>query len=80
MTDNTTAEPVTLERGRYRVSEAPDGSWVLARALDTCQSCQSCGCGEAQELVHIPAMFIKMARSQGAGMLGKLKGMIPGGG
>lgn len=77
--DDTQAQPVTLERGRYRVSEAPDGGWVLARAVNTCQSCQSCGCGEAAELVHIPAMVIKMARSQG-GMLGKLKGMIPGGG
>lgn len=76
----TATEPVTLERGRYRVSEAPDGGWVLARATSTCESCQSCGCGEAAELVHIPAMVIKMARAQG-GMLGKLKDkMIPGGG
>ena len=77
-TTETSAEPDVVELGRYKVSEAPDGGWILARAINTCQSCRSHGCGEQAELVHIPAMVIKMARSQG-GMLGKLKGMIPGG-
>lgn len=77
MTDVQATEPVTLERGRYRVSEAPDGGWVLARATSTCATCQSCGCGDPAELVHIPAMVVKMARSR-SGMLGKMKGLVSG--
>jgi len=75
--EDTTAPPV-LEQGRYKVSEADDGGWVIGRAVGTCEACQGCGCGEQAELVHIPAVVIKMARAQG-GVMGKLRGMIPGG-
>jgi hypothetical protein len=80
MSETTTStEPEVLEFGRYKVSEAPDGGWVLGRRTGTCETCRTHDCGTAAELVHIPAMVIKMARSQG-GMLGKLKGLMPGGG
>ena len=75
---DTHTGPATLEQGRYKVSEAEDGGWVIGRAVGTCETCQGCGCGEQADLVHIPAMVIKMARAQG-GVMGKLRGMIPGG-
>jgi hypothetical protein len=64
-----------LEAGRYKAFEAPDGSWVLARATGTCESCQSCGCGEQADPIHIPAMFVAMAKS-GGGLGSKLKGLM----
>lgn len=71
-----TAEgPTVLEYGRYRVFEAPDGGWVVARAVDTCERCQGCGCGDQAEVINVPAMVIRMARAQGPGLLGKLKAM-----
>ena len=30
------AQPELLEAGRYKAFQAPDGSWVLARATGTC--------------------------------------------
>jgi len=65
------AQPELLEAGRYKAFQAPDGSWVLARATGTCETCQSCGCGEQADPIHIPAMFVAMAK-QGGG-LAKLK-------
>jgi hypothetical protein len=77
MTDQETeAEPVTLERGRYRISQAPDGGWVVARAVGTCEQCQGCGCGTAADLITVPAMVLKMAGAPG--MMGKLRGMLGG--
>jgi hypothetical protein len=68
------AEPVVLEHGRYRLFESPDGGWVVARAVETCETCQNCGCGEQAEPIMIPAMVVKMARAQhNGGLLGKLK-------
>lgn len=67
--------PKVLEYGRYRVFEAPDGGWVVARAVDTCETCQACGCGDQAEVINVPAMVIRMARAQGPGLLGKLKAM-----
>lgn len=67
--------PKVLEHGRYRVFEAPDGGWVVARAVDTCETCQACGCGDQAEPIMVPAMVIRMARAQGPGLLGKLKAM-----
>ena len=64
-------EPQVLEHGRYRVFESPDGSWILARAVDTCERCQGCGCGDQADPIHVPAMVIAMAR-QGGGM-GRIK-------
>ena len=70
-----TTEPVVLEYGRYRLFESPDGGWVVARAVETCETCQNCGCGEQAEPIMIPGMVVKMARAQqnGGGLLGKLK-------
>ena len=65
------AQPELLEAGRYKAFQAPDGSWVLARATGTCETCQSCGCGEQADPIHIPAMFVAMAK-QGGG-LAKMK-------
>lgn len=69
------AEPVVLEYGRYRLFESPDGGWVVARAVETCETCQNCGCGSQADPIVIPAMVVKMARAQqnGGGLLGKLK-------
>jgi hypothetical protein len=50
--------PVLLERGRYALSEMADGSWVIRRAGPLCDTCQSCGCGEQDELPAIPKMFV----------------------
>ena len=68
-------QPAVLEYGRYKVFQAPDGGWVVARAVDTCQRCQGCGCGDQAEPIHIPAMVIRMAKAQGPGLLGKLRAM-----
>jgi len=53
-----------LERGRYKVSEV-GGSWIIARSTDTCERCQSCGCGDRADPITVPAMLIAMARSGG---------------
>jgi len=68
-------EPPVLEYGRYRVFETPDGGWVVARAVGTCDTCQGCGCGDQADPIQIPAMVISMAKAQGGGLLGKLKAM-----
>jgi hypothetical protein len=70
-----TTEPVVLEYGRYRLFESPDGGWVVARAVGTCETCQNCGCGEQAEPIMIPAMVVKMARAQqnGGGLLSKFR-------
>jgi hypothetical protein len=70
------AEPVTLERGRYRISQAPDGAWKVARAVDLCETCEGCGCGTAADLITVPPMLLKMASAPG--MMGKLRGMLGG--
>jgi len=79
------AAPAVLEQGRYKVFEDPDGSWVLARAVGTCERCQDCGCGDQADPVHVPAMIIAMARAQAgnggggvAGLMSKLKAMRGG--
>ena len=71
--------PVIEGPGRYCVYEAPDGGWVIARAVGICDSCQGCGCGEQAEPVQIPAMVIQIAKSQGRGkLLGMLKAVRGG--
>jgi hypothetical protein len=42
-----------VESGRYRVFQA-DGGLVLARAVDTCERCQGCGCGQQAEPIALP--------------------------
>ena len=76
---DTPAVPVLLERGRYAVREAPDGSWVLGRAVDTCDRCQNCGCGDQADPIVIPAMVIKMASMRDAGIIRKIRGKITSG-
>lgn len=68
--------PVIEGPGRYVVFQAPDGGWVVARAVGICEKCQGCGCGEQAEPINIPAMVISMAMSQGKGLFGKLKGLM----
>lgn len=60
------AQLEVLERGRYKVSEV-GGSWIIARSVDTCERCQSCGCGEKADPITIPGFLIGMAR-QGGGL------------
>lgn len=66
--------PVLEGPGRYVVYEAPDGGWVVARAVDICETCQVCGCGVQADPIPIPAMVIAIAKRQGKGnLLGMLK-------
>ena len=70
----TAAGPVVLEYGRYRLFETPDGGMAVARAVETCDRCQDCGCGTQAEPIMVPGMVVKLARAQqGGGLLGKLK-------
>jgi len=70
--------PEVLEFGRYRVFQTPDGGWLLARAVDTCETCQGCGCGEQADPIQVPAMFVAMARQMDGGAVAKMKGLIKG--
>ena len=91
--DNAAGQPVLLERGRHAITGLPDGSWVITRAGPICDTCQSCGCGEQQEPIHIPAMIVSLitmdperrAKLNPAALMarlmgwGKLRGMGAGG-
>jgi hypothetical protein len=68
-------EPVVLEFGRYKVYQAPDGGWAIARAVECCERCQDCGCGTQLDAIQIPAMVIKLATMQGGSLRDKLKAM-----
>jgi hypothetical protein len=59
------APPVIEGPGRYCVFQAPDGGWVVARAVGICDTCQACGCGEQAEPVQVPGLVIQLAMSQG---------------
>ena len=62
--------PAVIEGpGRYKVWESPDGGWVIARALDICQTCRECGCGEQAEAIQVPGMVVRLAMQQGKGKL-----------
>lgn len=65
------AEPVVLAHGRFKLTEAPDGSLVAAAATDICDRCRECGCGEQREPKIIPAMMVRM-------LSGKLRGLFSG--
>lgn len=69
------AEPVTLERGRYRLSQAPDGALVIARAGGLCESCASCSCGTPAPQITVPAAMIRMA---GSPVMAKFRAMLGG--
>jgi hypothetical protein len=65
--------PVIEGPGRYVVYQAPDGGWVVARAVGICETCQACGCGEQAEAIQVPALIISMASKSGNG---RLMGML----
>lgn len=69
-----TPQPELLESGRYAVRKAPDGGWIIGRAVNICDSCREHRCGEQADLIQIPAMVIQLAMRQGGGkILGMLK-------
>lgn len=70
-----TGEPVILESGRYRVFQAPDGGWAIARAVNTCERCSGCGCGDQADPILLPAMVIRLATMQGGSLRDKIKAM-----
>lgn len=71
----TNSKPPVIEGpGRYVVYATPDGGWLVARAVGTCQTCQDCGCGEQAEPIVLPPMIISLASKTGKGkLLGMLK-------
>jgi hypothetical protein len=78
VTERNGREPAVIEHGRYRMYEAPDGL-VLARAVDTCERCQGCGCGEQVEPLALPDprkgrmhMLAWMAANANKGLMGAL--------
>jgi hypothetical protein len=72
MEEHVEATPAVLEHGRYKIFELPDGGWLISRAVDTCERCQSCGCGDQADKLSIPGMMVKMA----AGMQGGGSGAV----
>lgn len=61
--------PEAGERGRYAIFVAPDGSIVIPRATGLCESCATCGCGEQQQELRIPAALAAMARAAADGKI-----------
>ena len=53
-------QPVLLERGRYANEREADGSWFILRAAPICEACQSCGCGEQADPIHLPVMIVNL--------------------
>ena len=57
--------PTILEGpGRYKVTEAPDGGWIIARTTGICENCRGCGCGEHAEPITVPGMIIKLVQAR----------------
>lgn len=76
---STASAPQVIEGpGRYIVREAPDGGWVVGRAVGLCKNCTGCGCGEQAELIEVPGMVIALAKRQGAGNLLGALGKVAG--
>lgn len=63
------APPEALEQGRYKVFPQDNG-YFIARAVNTCERCQECGCGDQQETLDIsPGGMVKMlAKARAAGV------------
>ena len=85
MTEPNGTEPQVIEYGRYRMFEAPDGL-ILARAANTCERCQGCGCGDQQEPLGLPdprrgrmAMMSWFAANANKGLMGALGKVMSGG-
>jgi hypothetical protein len=74
MTADVEAGPEVLEAGRYRLFRAPDGAWVVARAVETCETCQACDCGTQADPIVVPAMVVKMAAN--GGMMKKMRAVM----
>jgi hypothetical protein len=68
--------PVIEGPGRYTVFRGPDGGWVVARAVDICETCRGCGCGTQADPIQVPFIAISLAGRMGMGQLmGALKGL-----
>ena len=62
------AEPA--ERGRYAVFPQPDGGLLIARAVNLCDRCLDCGCGEqAEPIGPISGAIVGMAKAAAAGKM-----------
>ena len=75
------AGPVLLTRGRFALTEMPNGSWVIRHARPLCASCEACGCGEQQPEITAPALLVGLVKAHDegqritAGQLRRLMGM-----
>ena len=73
----TVETPVPSERGRYAIYEEPDGGLAIPRSAPLCERCASCGCGDQQEPLRIPAMIVKLWQARqngdGPGMAAQIK-------
>jgi hypothetical protein len=69
-------EPLLLERGRYALTQMPDGGWVITRARPICERCEECGCGEQQDGIPVPSMFVPFLTGQAQMTPGGAMGMI----
>lgn len=74
-----------VERGRYAVY-AEESGLVLARAVDTCERCQGCGCGTQAEPMALPDprrgrahLMGWLATNANRGLLKALSGVMSGG-
>lgn len=83
------AGPQLLGRGRFALSDMPDGSLVLRHAAPLCERCEACGCGDQRDPIVIPAMLAGIIRAHGEGrrvgvgqlraLMGMALGRAPGG-
>ena len=81
-TSEAARPPVIEGPGRYVVYQGPD-SWKIARAVDICERCQACGCGEQAEPVDIPdfsrgrpAVMAWLMANANTGLVGKLGALM----
>jgi len=66
-----------LERARHALLLMPDGSGLLYRAGPLCERCETCGCGEQQPPLPVPAFAVKILRGEGIeGLPGPLRAML----
>lgn len=66
--DETAAPAEPAERGRYAIFDQPDGGLLIARAVNLCDRCLDCGCGDQAEPVGpIPGSLVTMAKAAAAG-------------
>lgn len=70
--------PEPLEQGRYKVFPQASG-FIIARAVNTCDRCQSCDCGEQQEILDMSPAGVARLLGQ-ARKAGLIKGFLPLGG